>query len=110
MTSATTTYAETQPPRPARKERLWTWMLVPGTVWMSLFFVSALLLMIALSFGTTDALGNPRFGTTFDNLRGIFSDIYLRVIVRSLVYAATASAICLVLAYPVASVIARHGG
>ena len=51
---------EARPERPARRERLWTWMLVPGTVWMSVFFVSALLLLIALSFGTTDALGNPR--------------------------------------------------
>jgi len=110
MTSATTTYAETQPPRQARKERLWTWMLLPGTAWMSVFFVSALLLLIALSFGTTDALGNPRFGSTLDNIVGIFNPTYLRVIVRSLVYAVAASAICLVIAYPVAYAIARHGG
>ena len=37
--------------------------------WMSVFFVSALLLVIALSFGTTDELGNPRFGTTLENIR-----------------------------------------
>jgi len=110
MTSATTTYAETHPPRQARKERLWTWMLLPGTAWMSVFFVSALLLLIALSFGTTDALGNPRFGSTLDNIVGIFNPTYLRVIVRSLVYAVAASAICLVIAYPVAYAIARHGG
>jgi spermidine/putrescine transport system permease protein len=85
-------------------------MLVPGTIWMSLFFVSALLLMIALSFGTTDALGNPRFGHTLDNIEGIFTDTYLRVIIRSLVYATVASAISMLIAYPVAYVIARHGG
>ena len=39
---------------------------------MSVFFVSALLLLVALSFGTTDALGNPRFGSTLDNIEGIF--------------------------------------
>jgi len=39
--------SEARSERPARRERLWTWMLVPGTVWMSLFFVSALLLLIA---------------------------------------------------------------
>ena len=32
------------------------------------------------------------------------------MIIRSLVYAVTAAAICLVIAYPVAYVIARHGG
>ena len=110
MTSATTTHAESPPPRPARKERLWTWMLVPGTAWMSVFFVSALLLLIALSFGTTDALGNPRFGSTLDNVIGVFTPTYLRVIIRSLMYAVAASVICLVIAYPVAYAIARHGG
>jgi spermidine/putrescine transport system permease protein len=100
----------TEPPRRARREWLWTWLLVPGTIWMSLFFVSALLLMVAMSFGTTDALGNPIFGNTLDNVRAIFQEIYLRVILRSFLYAATASAICLLLAYPVSYVIARHGG
>ncbi len=85
-------------------------MLVPGTAWMSLFFVSALLLLIALSFGTTDALGNPRFGATLDNIAGIFNPTYLRVIIRSLGYAVAASVICLLIAYPVAYAIARHGG
>jgi spermidine/putrescine transport system permease protein len=93
-----------------RSERLWTWLLLPGTVWMSAFFVSALVLVVLLSFGTTDALGNPRFGTTLDNLRGIAEATYLRVIVRSLVYAVAAAVICLLIAYPVAYVIARHGG
>jgi spermidine/putrescine transport system permease protein len=97
-------------PRPPRRERLWTWMLVPGTAWMSVFFVSALLLLIALSFGTTDALGNPRFGGTLDNLVGILTPTYLRVILRSLGYAVAATVICLLLAYPVAYAIARHGG
>ena len=41
-------------------------------MWMSLFFVSALLLVVALSFGTTDALGNPRFGTTSRTSAAIF--------------------------------------
>ena len=99
-----------RPPRPARRERLWTWLLVPGTIWMSLFFVSALLLMVAMSFGTTDTLGNPLFGTSLDNIKAIFQDTYLRVILRSFLYAGTASAICLLLSYPVAYVIARHGG
>jgi spermidine/putrescine transport system permease protein len=104
------THSESPPPRAVRKERLWTWMLVPGTAWMSVFFVSALLLLIALSFGTTDALGNPRFGSTLDNVIGVFTPTYLRVIIRSLMYAVAASVICLAIAYPVAYAIARHGG
>jgi spermidine/putrescine transport system permease protein len=95
----------------ARKsERLWTWLLLPGTLWMSVFFVSALGLVIALSFGRTDELGNPRFSNTLENIRGILEWTYLRVIVRSLVYSVSATAISLLISYPVAYVIARHGG
>jgi spermidine/putrescine transport system permease protein len=93
-----------------KSERLWTVLLLPGTLWMSVFFVSALALVILLSFGRTDALGNPRFGATLENIRGILEWTYLRVIIRSLVYSVTATAICLVISYPVAYVIARHGG
>jgi spermidine/putrescine transport system permease protein len=93
-----------------KSERLWTWLLLPGTAWMSVFFVSALALVILLSFGRTDELGNPRFGHTLENIRGILEWTYLRVIVRSLVYSVSATAICLLISYPVAYVIARHGG
>ena len=95
----------------ARKsDRQWTWLLLPGTLWMSVFFVSALALVIALSFGRTDELGNPRFSNTLENIRGILEWTYLRVIIRSLVYSLSATAICLLISYPVAYVIARHGG
>jgi spermidine/putrescine transport system permease protein len=96
--------------RAKKSERLWTWLLLPGALWMSVFFVSALALVILLSFGRTDALGNPRFSTTTENVRGILEWTYLRVIVRSVVYAGSAAAICLVISYPVAYTIARHGG
>lgn len=99
--------------RPRRKERegrLYTLLLLPGTVWMSVFFICALVLLVLLSFGTTDALGNPRFGTTTENITGILHGVYFKAITRSLVYALCSSAICLVVSYPVAYVIARHGG
>ncbi|HSV39941.1 MAG TPA: ABC transporter permease [Nocardioidaceae bacterium] len=108
MTSTLT--SEVTGARKPRRERLWTWLLVPGTLWMSIFFVSALVLLVALSFGTTDELGNPQFGSTLDNISAIFSGPYLRVILRSFLYATLASLICLLLAYPVAYVIARYGG
>src|SRR3954462_1342032 len=93
-----------------RSERLWTWLLLPGTLWMSAFFVSALGLVIALTFGRTDELGNPRFGHTLENVRGIVEWTYLRVIIRSFVYSLSAVVICLLISYPVAYVVARHGG
>jgi spermidine/putrescine transport system permease protein len=99
-------------PRPRRSTdaRLWSWFTLPGTVWMALFFVSALLLILALSFGVTDDLGNPRFGDTLANWQALLDPAYFRVILRSFVFAAIASAICLVISYPVAYTIAIHGG
>ena len=112
----TTLDRPTAPPETARSThrsvRLWTWMLVPGTASGCRCSSSrALLLMVALSFGTTDALGNPRFGTTLDNFGQIFDDTYLRVILPvARVRRSSPAAICLLIAYPVAYVIARHGG
>ena len=85
-------------------------MLLPGTLWMSVFFIAALVILVMLCFGTTDALGNPRFGHTLGNIKAVLDDVYFTVIVRSFIYAACSSAICLVVSYPVAYVIARHGG
>lgn len=93
-----------------RSNRLYTLMLLPGTLWMSVFFIVALVILVLLCFGITDALGNPRLGHTMANITGVLHDVYFRVIVRSLVYAACSSAVCLVVSYPVAYVIARHGG
>src|SRR5688572_7004430 len=92
----------TPPPRRNRDARLWSWFTLPGTAWMSLFFVSALLLIVTLSFGVTDDLGNPRFGSTLENWQALAEPAYAWAILRSFAYAAIASAICLVIAYPVA--------
>ncbi|HET7305381.1 MAG TPA: ABC transporter permease [Segeticoccus sp.] len=89
---------------------LYTAMLLPGTAWMSIFFISALVVMVLLSFGTTDELGNPHFGTTLANISRILDGVYFTAILHSLVYAVCSSVICLVVSYPVAYVIARHGG
>lgn len=92
------------------RTRLWTFLLLPGTAWMALFFLTALLLVVALSFGATDELGNPRFSTTSQNWTALADTAYLSVILRSFLYAALCAVICLVIAYPVAYTIALHGG
>ncbi|WP_433364150.1 ABC transporter permease [Actinoplanes sp. CA-142083] len=99
------------PKRPRRRRtRLWSLLTLPGTIWMSVFFLSALLLTIALSFGVTDDLGNPHFASTLANWAQLAEPAYAKVIVRSFLYAGLASVICLLIAYPVSYVIALHGG
>ncbi|MEZ0089243.1 ABC transporter permease [Streptacidiphilus sp. EB129] len=117
-TSASTSGSEPKPgtaagsaPRPsAAGARIWTWLALPGTVWMSVIFIASLLLVAALSFGTTDALGDPRFGATLVNWTALTDPAYLTVLLRSLEYALITSLVCLVIAYPVAYAIALHAG
>ncbi|MFD3439512.1 ABC transporter permease [Streptomyces sp. NPDC058685] len=100
-------------PRPgssAAGTRLWTWLMIPGTLWMTGFLIASLVLVAALAFGTTDPLGNPQFGLNFDNIAAMADPAYRAVLLRSLGYALLTCAICLLVAYPVAYAIALHGG
>ncbi|MFI1978845.1 ABC transporter permease [Streptomyces wedmorensis] len=100
-------------PRTVRRraqERLWTWLMLPGTLWMTVFLVASLILVATLAFGTTDPLGNPRFGFVLDNITALADPAYRTVLLRSLGYALITCAVCLVVAYPVAYAIATSGG
>ncbi|MFI5669873.1 ABC transporter permease [Streptomyces sp. NPDC051704] len=90
--------------------RLWTWLMLPGTLWMTGFLLASLVLVATLAFGTTDPLGNPRFGLNFDNIATLADPAYSTVLLRSLGYALLTCAVCLAVAYPVAYTIALHGG
>lgn len=92
------------------QERLWTWLMLPGTLWMTVFLVASLILVATLAFGTTDPLGNPRFGFVLDNITALADPAYRTVLLRSLGYALVTCAVCLVVAYPVAYAIATSGG
>ncbi|MCP3753544.1 ABC transporter permease [Streptomyces sp. TBY4] len=95
----------------ARQEaRLWTWFMLPGTLWMSGFLLASLLLVATLAFGTTDPLGNPRFGLNPENFAALADPAYRTVLLRSLGYALITCLICLAVAYPVAYAIALRGG
>ncbi|WP_369148477.1 ABC transporter permease [Streptomyces sp. R44] len=102
-----------RPPRAAGKaarERLWTWLMLPGTLWMTVFLLASLILVATLAFGTTDPLGNPRFGFVLDNITALADPAYRTVLLRSLGYALVTCAVCLLIAYPVAYAIATSGG
>ncbi len=77
---------------------------------MSVFFIASLLLVIALSFGTTDSLGGAHFGASLANVKALGDPVFLKVAARSLVYSVLTAVLCLALGYPVAYAIALHGG
>jgi spermidine/putrescine transport system permease protein len=102
--------AKTNAPRSAQRTRLWGALLALPTAWMVTFFVSSMVIIVLLSFGRTTNDGYPAFALRTTNYRAIWNDVYLELLVRSLLYALATVAISVVIAYPVAYAIARHGG
>jgi spermidine/putrescine transport system permease protein len=101
---------------------LWPALALPATLWMLLFFALPFFAMAATGAGRVDALfrspiavWNPlewRFGAfaySFEQLaraEGVFRTPALRTIAYTLI----STALCLLIAYPVAYCVARHGG
>jgi spermidine/putrescine transport system permease protein len=93
-----------------REGRYWSIFLIPGGVWLALFFAVPLGITIAISFGITDDLGNPVYAWNPENYSRVFDPVFLPVLVRSVGYALVATALCLAIGYPVAYTVARYGG
>ncbi|MEU9500969.1 ABC transporter permease [Streptomyces sp. NPDC048196] len=96
--------------RDAGGNRMWVWLMLPGTLWMTGFLIASLVLVAVLAVGTTDELGNPRFGFDLAGIRALADPAYTEVLARSLGYALLTCVICLLIAYPVAYTLARYGG
>jgi spermidine/putrescine transport system permease protein len=67
-------------------------------------------LLVAFSFGTTNVVGQPQFGATLENYALVFRDYNLVVLGRTLLYAAAATVLCLLIGYPFAYFAVRFGG
>ncbi|HEY8000387.1 MAG TPA: ABC transporter permease [Solirubrobacterales bacterium] len=90
--------------------RFWDRFLLPGGVWLLLLFAVPCVLVLALSFGYVDDLGRAVYATDLDNYSAAFDPTYTPVLFRSVLYALTTTALCLLIGYPVAYYIARYGG
>jgi spermidine/putrescine transport system permease protein len=84
--------------------------LLPGGLWLLLFFLAPLTLVILVSFGTPDDLGGAIYGWHPDNYSRVFDPLFAPVLLRSVAYALATVVLCLALGYPVAYYIARFGG
>lgn len=92
----------------ARRPGLGAWMLVsPGLGWLLVFFAAPLLLMLAASVMLQGPYGGVEAGFTLEHYRRILDPLYLRILWRTVLWAGAATAVCLLLGYPVAWVIAR---
>lgn len=103
---------------PGPRERLLAWLhrrpqvrawvlLAPGGTWLLVFFLVPLFIMLMYSFMPRGAYGGVERGFTLEHYTRFFDPLYLDILVRTLVWAAACTGICLLLGYPVAYVIAR---
>jgi spermidine/putrescine transport system permease protein len=92
------------------EQRFAAGFLVPGALWLLAFFLVPIGILLAISFGYTDELGNSIYSTRLDNFEQAFDPLFAPVLLRSVGFAAATVALCLLIGYPVAYYIARFGG
>jgi putative spermidine/putrescine transport system permease protein len=86
-------------------------LITPLGLLLLVVFVAPVLLMLPTSFRIYQPGMGMRPGWTLDNYTQIFTDPYfLQVLGRTLVMGASVTAICVVLGYPLAMVLARSSG
>jgi ABC-type spermidine/putrescine transport system permease subunit I len=100
----------------------WTWRLValPGVVWLSVFFLLAFYVVLAVAFGNQDTLTQPvphwnpldwNVGYVLDTLDNFWQGgPFLKVSLRTIEFVAIAIVLSLLVGYPVAYYTARHAG
>ena len=93
-----------------QRTRLWGTLLALPTAWIVGFFVSSMVIVVLLSFGSTERDGRPVFGTRLANYEALWNEVYLNLFLRSLGYALATTVLCALIAYPVAYSIALYGG
>jgi putrescine transport system permease protein len=104
-------------------QRRWYYpaLATPGIVWLLLLFIMPFYAIAAVAFGTRDQIfalpipaWNPlewQFGTFTATAHQVVTSGGLQAqFFRTLIYVVISVAICLVVGYPVAYYIARHGG
>lgn len=86
-----------------RENRLVFWILaLPGTFWLLVFFIVPLGLIWLMSFGEKTSLIDIEITGTFANYIRTTDWVYLQIFWKSLWISVLATALCLVIAYPIA--------
>jgi spermidine/putrescine transport system permease protein len=112
------------PERPVtrRQDRFWAGLALPGVAWLVVFFVLPFYVILAVALGTVDPIlqtPSPAWSPLawdWSAFQFVFERLltgertFGHVFVRTLVYVAIAVGVSLLIAYPVAYYVARHGG
>jgi spermidine/putrescine transport system permease protein len=103
---------ESEPPerKPSRRKRLVPyWLLLPGILWLIIFFVAPLIYQASTSVQTGSLENGFRVTWHVQTYWDALQQYYPQFL-RSLLYAATATVLCLVVGYPLAYLIAIKAG
>lgn len=84
-------------------------LLAPLVLWAAAFVVAPAVIMLVYSFAHRGTLGGVVLGFTLENYAGVGDPVYLQIVLRSIVYAAITTVLCLAAGYPVAYLIGRSG-
>jgi spermidine/putrescine transport system permease protein len=84
-------------------------LVLPGGIWLAIFFIVPMYLMLRLSLNSGSAETGFHFSWDWTNYKEAFS-LYKSEFLRSFYYAGIATGIALAVAYPLAYGIAFHGG
>jgi len=104
------TVRPTQPPSIVRRT-LSGIALLPGIVWLAMFFIVPLAMMFVVSLGSrgpADSLILDR--PSLDNYARALDPVFLPTFWNSIRYSVATTLLCLVIGYPIAYWISRHGG
>jgi putative spermidine/putrescine transport system permease protein len=100
---------ERRAPRTARSRWGLAGLIGPPAAWMLLVYVGSLALLIATAFFTLDPIASePTADLTLDNVRVAFTTrAYVEVVMKSVAVALAVTALCIVIALPMAFYIAK---
>ena len=90
-------------------KRLRLLFLAPSTLVVVLLLIAPLAVILFYSLLTRGAYGGVEFPYTFESYRRLADPLYLAVLLRSLILAGVATAVCLVLGFPLALFLSRSG-
>jgi spermidine/putrescine transport system permease protein len=84
------------------------WLLLsPVILWAVAFVIAPAIIMMIYSFAHRGTLGGVILGFTLENYASVLDPVYLQIVIRSIIYAAITTALCLGAGYPVAYLIGR---
>jgi spermidine/putrescine transport system permease protein len=87
--------------------RLRFWFLLPTRIWLALLLGAPLAIVCAYSGLTRGAYGGVSLPWTWENYARLFDSLYASILLQSLLMAAAATALCLLLGFPLALFLSR---